>query len=1206
MSDFELGLSVKSDGVDEAKGKFHELSAEIKDTAKSSSDLAAQSTKTSASLNFNSLGMRSAEGEKLNQTLKQTSQTLKDVAPAAATASNSLKSFFQGIVGQNTAGGSFANLFRINFDAAAAATATAGIRAASTATKEFREGIHILNPVLNELGGSIGGLGHFASAARAGLIGLAVAITGSLVVGLEKAGDAVDLVQRRLTTLFGSSSGRVFDALTKGAEEANISLQTLLPSIQALQNATQLGSKGFQTITTLPGGGVELTRGLGNAVEQAKKFEDVATTLNHALQVEGATATDAAKDVNALTKSMSAYNSATGDATGLTKEMYLGLKSTAPALAKLLDDAFGPTLFEKLQKGPIALQNVLNHITAMKPRIDWQLAQAPRTVAQSWDDLKTAAEDFMGTLGHLAKITGVTDFFSGLAGKLKDFSKELREGTGAGQDFLAWLSDLRQDLKDKGFWGALDLRADKMNADIKQTGVDIGNNLLDSIQSVIHKTNPFLALSNYFSSLKFPTDGIATSIDEIQRHFDKLNGTVLGMKAQWEEVGSTLGDAMVASFEDSSRLMLSNFHALGDAAKKEAVEIGQAWMQASIDASKITQPLDIMKAKMQEVETVGFAAADRLNFSWASFGAGIARDAAMVVAAGEQMIAEFAKVNSASSRGGSVSGAGPYAQGPSFVVPGGGGTGTGAGGSYSYNSGGGGGNNYYPAVGMEGAYYATGGSFQIQGPGGTDAVPVRFMGTTGEIVTITPAGGTPPIGSRGLDPAGNLPSASFTGSVSSGAGSGAAPVIAITSPITFAVKNSAGQIVGAVDNATDAINAMAKNLASATSAPAATAGVTGGSSGPTRVVFDPGPNAKAGSAAGPIGSGPVDYLGNIVRPGSPTYIARVNYNAAIAGSAPGGSGQAVYYVNPNYVGAATGGEFRFASGGETNFGSTVSGMAKSGLPGKPVDGVTFGSIISGMAKSKESSSAIVPGVGGIDSTHIRMALTPGEKITVTPAMSVDRGAHSDLGGWDWNRPYGGTPGNAMGSGFIHAATGYGLPGTQKLEELTSASLPGSFGMAGSPVLASPSPSFGLAGSPMIPSASPIAATPTSYGVGAGLSGSPKVDAPAGVLGSSKQDNFGSIVSALAKSGVPGQPVAGLTFGSTVHALAGAFSQALSTYMGTPGNAMGSGFVQKRSIGGSGGMTGSRSVTINYIGGSPMASVAGSEQAMKRAARRAFG
>ncbi len=57
---------------------------------------------------------------------------------------------------------------------------------------------------------------------------------------------------------------------------------------------------------------------------------------------------------------------------------------------------------------------------------------------------------------------------------------------------------------------------------------------------------------------------------------------------------------------------------------------------------------------------------------------------------------------------------------------------------------------------------------------------------------------------------------------------------------------------------------------------------------------------NAGTAAGPIGSGPIDYLGNIVPPWQYEYIGRVNFNSSIAGSAYSGNGQKVYFVNPNY------------------------------------------------------------------------------------------------------------------------------------------------------------------------------------------------------------------------------------------------------------------------------------------------------------------
>lgn len=50
----------------------------------------------------------------------------------------------------------------------------------------------------------------------------------------------------------------------------------------------------------------------------------------------------------------------------------------------------------------------------------------------------------------------------------------------------------------------------------------------------------------------------------------------------------------------------------------------------------------------------------------------------------------------------------------------------------------------------------------------------------------------------------------------------------------------------------------------------------------------------------PQGSGPIDAYGNVVQSNQPVYVARINYNSAIAGM-PQGPGQPVYAVNPNYI-----------------------------------------------------------------------------------------------------------------------------------------------------------------------------------------------------------------------------------------------------------------------------------------------------------------
>lgn len=66
------------------------------------------------------------------------------------------------------------------------------------AAERFRESIHILHPILEEAGLGFGNLGAFARLAGAGFAGLAVAIGGSLLIGLAKIGDEADKAKRRL------------------------------------------------------------------------------------------------------------------------------------------------------------------------------------------------------------------------------------------------------------------------------------------------------------------------------------------------------------------------------------------------------------------------------------------------------------------------------------------------------------------------------------------------------------------------------------------------------------------------------------------------------------------------------------------------------------------------------------------------------------------------------------------------------------------------------------------------------------------------------------------------------------------------------------------------------------------------------------------------------------------------------------------------
>ena len=65
-----------------------------------------------------------------------------------------------------------------------------------------------LTPIVYSAGGSIGGLGVFGGAARAGLAGLAAVITASVIVSLERASDTLNVLKGRLADIHGDGAAK--------------------------------------------------------------------------------------------------------------------------------------------------------------------------------------------------------------------------------------------------------------------------------------------------------------------------------------------------------------------------------------------------------------------------------------------------------------------------------------------------------------------------------------------------------------------------------------------------------------------------------------------------------------------------------------------------------------------------------------------------------------------------------------------------------------------------------------------------------------------------------------------------------------------------------------------------------------------------------------------------------------------------------------
>jgi hypothetical protein len=276
----------------------------------------------------------------------------------------------------------------------------------SSATTEFREGLHLLRPVLTELGLSLGNVRELGVLARVGIEGLAVALTGALVVAAAKAADAFANMQRSMAFLFGTQGTNALDQLKQSADGMGTSVTNLEPALVALLTA-------LQRISSFKGIGVGGTLTFGSP-EQIKAAGDAIAVLEKELLTLGQTGTAAAGEVVKFFETISKIDPQTKKPMGLTLQAFLDLQRSAPEVAKFIGDALqanlGGDIWTRLQKGPVDFLQLLKAIAAQKPTVS--VAPIPPTVLKSFEDLKTAWESLLEAVGK--RDLGVPTFITSL------------------------------------------------------------------------------------------------------------------------------------------------------------------------------------------------------------------------------------------------------------------------------------------------------------------------------------------------------------------------------------------------------------------------------------------------------------------------------------------------------------------------------------------------------------------------------------------------------------------------------------------------------------------------------------------------------------------------------------------------------------------------------------------------------------------------
>jgi hypothetical protein len=116
-----------------------------------------------------------------------------------------------------------------------------GFRETESGARTLTESLHVLRPVLQELGVHVGGLREFSVLARGGLEGLAVAIAGAATIALIKFNDSLQQTQAILGDFLGSQArgAAAFAAISDSVDKVGSSATAALPGIESLIEALQ-------------------------------------------------------------------------------------------------------------------------------------------------------------------------------------------------------------------------------------------------------------------------------------------------------------------------------------------------------------------------------------------------------------------------------------------------------------------------------------------------------------------------------------------------------------------------------------------------------------------------------------------------------------------------------------------------------------------------------------------------------------------------------------------------------------------------------------------------------------------------------------------------------------------------------------------------------------------------------------------------------
>jgi hypothetical protein len=411
-----LGFSVDSKPLDDAKQKLADVASQADKTGKAVDDLNQKTgasfdkTKAAATGFGQAVSSVTAEVAKSGSVSQQIEAIVAKTGVSYATAAAQVKATTEA------------------FKASAPAMTAVGAAAAG-ATREA-----------GALGGAFGGGGSGGSGligALSGLPPLIVPITAglgalalgasALLLGLAKVGDEVERTKNRLSGLIGSADGgaKVFDAITGASKRTGIEAATLEA---ALEQAT-IGQEKFADKNVIYANTADM------AAKKATELTAAIGSFGQIMQSNLANADEEKRALNALGASF--------EQTGtLGVSAFQKIRAESPSTALAIANAFGSRTVKEftddLAKTPISLEDFVRRMAQITP----QIGTPTNTVSQSVRELHQEWDRFIKTLAETGAVEVARNSLIGLTDTIKKVtSDDWLKSTSISDSVAKWVAD---------------------------------------------------------------------------------------------------------------------------------------------------------------------------------------------------------------------------------------------------------------------------------------------------------------------------------------------------------------------------------------------------------------------------------------------------------------------------------------------------------------------------------------------------------------------------------------------------------------------------------------------------------------------------------------------------------------------------------------------------------------------------------------------